>query len=80
MARALLLRFWTDTDRDELKRLFNQGWSVQKIARRLKRSPSGIRTEMMLLCLSIRESEARSRAQKRSTADVVGQSSGAPLG
>ena len=59
MPRALLIRFWTDTDRDELRKLFDQGWPVSKIARRLKRSSSGVRREMVLLRLSIRAREAR---------------------
>ena len=57
MARALLIRFWTDLDRNELKKLFAQGWPVQKIARRLKRSLSAVRREMVLLRLSMREQE-----------------------
>ena len=74
MPRALLLRFWTDTDRNELKKLFYQGWSVQKIARRLKRSPSAVRREMMLLRLSMRQREARSQPQRLSASVLVNAS------
>ena len=61
MPRDLLVKFWTNIERDELRKLFNQGWSVPKIARRLKRSYSGVRREMMLLGLSMRERAARSQ-------------------
>jgi len=71
MARELLKNFWTDFDRNELKKLFDQGWPVQKIARRLKRSQSAVRREMVLLRLSMRERKARSQAQKHSAADLV---------
>ena len=64
MPRELLKRFWTDDDRDQLKRLFYHGWPVGKIARRLNRSPSGVRREMMLLGLSMRE---RKMAQPQAT-------------
>lgn len=64
MPRALLIRFWTDNDRVELRKLFGQGWPVQKIARRLKRSQSAVRREMVLLRLSMRGRAAAAGAKR----------------
>jgi hypothetical protein len=74
MARELLVRLWTDIDRDQLKKLFAEGWSVKLIARRLKRSDSAVRREMMLLRLSVREREAgRAAAIQPADADAPTQ-------
>jgi IS30 family transposase len=80
MPRELLIRFWTDHERDELKKLFDQGWPVRKIAWRLKRSNSAIRREMLLLRLFVRDRQAASQAQDELAADLVVQASRASVG
>jgi hypothetical protein len=45
MARELLVRRWTDTEVDELRRLWGVGVAPSKIARRLRRVESGIKNK-----------------------------------